>query len=118
MPNIKSAKKRVKVIEAKHESNIVPKGAMKTAVKKVRKEANTENLNIANKKQTIEAYNKIYGNEKLKEFIYKYWNDEKMVLTYPNLTLKLEDGKIMYVKDLTPEIKPYYHKFNERKIKK
>lgn len=76
------------------------------------------NLNIANKEQTIEAYNKIYGNEKLKEFIYKYWNDEKMVLTYPNLTLKLEDGKIMYVKDLTPEIKPYYHKFNERKIKK
>lgn len=75
------------------------------------------NLNIANKEQTIEAYNKIYGNEKLKEFIYKYWNDEKMVLTYPNLTLKLEDGKIMYVKDLTPEIKPYYHKFNERKIK-
>ena len=76
------------------------------------------NLNIANKEQTIEAYNKIYGNEKLKEFIYKYWNDEKMVLTYPNLTLKLEDGKIMYVKDLTPEIKPYYHKFNVRKIKK
>lgn len=76
------------------------------------------NLNIANKEKTIEAYNKIYGNEKLKEFIYKYWNDEKMVLTYPNLTLKLEDGKIMYVKDLTPEIKPYYHKFNERKIKK
>lgn len=75
------------------------------------------NLNIANKEQTIEAYNKIYGNEKLKEFIYKYWNDEKMVLTYPNLTLKLEDGSIMYVKDLTPEIKPYYHKFNERKIK-
>lgn len=75
------------------------------------------NLNIANKERTIEAYNKIYGNEKLKEFIYKYWNDEKMVLTYPNLTLKLEDGKIMYVKDLTPEIKPYYHKFNERKIK-
>ena len=75
------------------------------------------NLNIANKEQTIEAYNKIYGNEELKEFIYKYWNDEKMVLTYPNLTLKLEDGKIMYVKDLTPEIKPYYHKFNERKIK-
>lgn len=76
------------------------------------------NLNIANKEQTIEAYNRIYGNEKLKEFIYKYWNDEKMVLTYPNLTLKLEDGKIMYVKDLTPEIKPYYYKFNERKIKK
>ena len=75
------------------------------------------NLNIANKEQTIEAYNKIYGNEKLKEFIYKYWSDEKMVLTYPNLTLKLEDGSIMYVKDLTPEIKPYYHKFNERKIK-
>lgn len=50
MPNIKSAKKRVKVTEVKHESNIVPKGAMKTAVKKARKEATVENLNTANKR--------------------------------------------------------------------
>ncbi len=50
MPNIKSAKKRVKVTAVKHNSNIVPKGAMKTAVKKARKEATQENLNVANKR--------------------------------------------------------------------
>lgn len=50
MPNIKSAKKRVKVNNNKHESNVEPKGAMKTAVKKVIKEATNENLNTANKR--------------------------------------------------------------------
>lgn len=50
MPNIKSAKKRVNVIATKHESNIGPKGAMKTAVKKVEKESTIENLNTANKR--------------------------------------------------------------------
>ena len=49
MPNIKSAKKRVKVIASKHEDNIVKKGSMKTAVKKVEKYATKENLNVANK---------------------------------------------------------------------
>ena len=50
MPNIKSAKKRVKVIINKHESNVPVKGSMKTAVKKVEKEATKDNLNIANKR--------------------------------------------------------------------
>ncbi len=50
MPNIKSAKKRVKVIANKKEANIGPKGAMKTAIKKVEKEATVQNLNNANKR--------------------------------------------------------------------
>ena len=50
MPNIKSAKKRVKVTSTKHESNIPVKGSMKTAVKKVEKDASVENLKIANKR--------------------------------------------------------------------
>ena len=50
MPNIKSAKKRVKVIINKHEANLPVKGSMKTAVKKVEKNATNENLNIANKR--------------------------------------------------------------------
>ena len=39
MPNIKSAIKRVKTTATKHEANILKKGSMKTAVKKVEKEA-------------------------------------------------------------------------------
>ena len=73
-------------------------------------------MNIANKEKTIQIYNKIYNNKDLSNFIYKYWNDEKMIRTYPNLTLTLEDGKTIYIKNITPEIKPYYYKFKERKI--
>ena len=43
--------------------------------------------------------------------IYKYWNDEKMVITYPNLTITLKDGKNMRVSELLPHIQPYYYKF-------
>ncbi len=50
MPNIKSAKKRVKVTASKNEANKLVKGSMKTAVKKASKEATTENLNTANKR--------------------------------------------------------------------
>ena len=50
MPNIKSAKKRVKVTSTKHESNIPVNGSMKTAVKKAEKDASVENLKSANKR--------------------------------------------------------------------
>lgn len=73
------------------------------------------NLNVINKEKVVQTYNEIYGNQKISNFIYKYWNDKKMVMTYPNLTLSLEDGSTVYIKDLTPEIKPYYYKFKERK---
>ena len=38
-----------------------------------------------------------------------------MIRTYPNLTLTLANGKTVYIKDLTPDIKPYYYKFKNRK---
>ena len=50
MPNIKSAKKRVKVTANKHDANILKKGSMKTAIKKAEKEATTENLQTAFKR--------------------------------------------------------------------
>jgi small subunit ribosomal protein S20 len=52
MPNIKSAKKRVKVSARKTESNLKFRGSMKTAIKKVNKTANTsvEDVNDAIKK--------------------------------------------------------------------
>ena len=50
MPNIKSAKKRVKVSNSNHKSNIDVKGAMKTAVKKALKDLIEENVKIANKR--------------------------------------------------------------------
>lgn len=71
------------------------------------------NLNIKNKPKTIEQYNKIYGNKKRSELIQKYWGDEKMIKTYPNLTIQLEDGNVVYIKDLLPNVKTYIYKFDE-----
>ena len=70
-------------------------------------------LNIKNKEKTIEQYNKIYGDPEKVEFINKYWGDKKMIMTYPNVTLTLEDGSTVYVHDLIPDIKPYIYKFEE-----
>ncbi|HOZ54403.1 MAG TPA: 30S ribosomal protein S20 [Bacilli bacterium] len=57
MPNIKSAKKRVKINQVKRETNNAVKQSMKTAIKKALKEVNTENVNDALKK-IDKAYNK------------------------------------------------------------
>lgn len=70
-------------------------------------------LNIKNKEKTIEQYNEIYGNPEIVEFINKYWGNKKMIMTYPNVTIQLADGNVVYVKHLLPEIKPYFYKFEK-----
>ena len=71
---------------------------------------------IANKVQTEAMYDEIYSNEKTANFIYKYIGNEKMLITYPNLTVTLEDGTLKKVKEYYPEIKNYYYKFNTKPI--
>lgn len=68
-------------------------------------------LDINHKQRTIEQYNRIYGNKAKAKFIYKFWGNKKMIKTYPNITIKLKDGSIVLVRDLLPDIKPYYYKF-------
>lgn len=71
----------------------------------------TKDLPIQNKEQTIQKYEQIYQNEQKAEFVQKYWNDDVMVKTYPNLTITLQDGSIKRVREYLPEIKPYYYKW-------
>lgn len=73
-------------------------------------------LDVPNKEQRIEDYNRIYSNEKYTKIINKYWNDEKMVLTYPNLTITLKDGTTKRVREYLPDIKPYYYHFEKSKV--
>lgn len=68
-------------------------------------------LNIKDKEKVTEQYMKIYGDKEKAKFIYKFWGNEKMLMTYPNVTIQLEDGNVVYVKNLLPEIKPYIYKF-------
>ena len=68
-------------------------------------------LDIPNKQQAIELYDRIYSNEKVSEFIYKYLGDEKMITTFPNLKVEATNGEYIHMKELLPHIKPYYMKF-------
>lgn len=71
----------------------------------------TKDLDIPNKEQAIQRYEKIYQNEKKANFINRHWNDDKVVKAYPNLTITLKDGTMKRVREYLPEIVPYYYKW-------
>lgn len=70
------------------------------------------NLPVNNKEQAEIVYERIYSNEKLAKFINDFWDDKKMIRTFPNLKIKDKDGNIIYFADYVGDIQPYYYKFN------
>lgn len=75
------------------------------------------NVNIGNVEMIDKEYDKMYGNKKKSDFIYKYLGDEKMIKTLPNLKLQDNDGKIVYFDSLLPDIQTYYYKFSDKGIR-
>lgn len=75
-----------------------------------------KDLPVENRERVEEIYNKIYGDKKTSNFINKYFSTEKMLLTYPNLTIVLEDGRSKRVKSYYPEIRVFYYKFDVKRI--
>jgi uncharacterized membrane protein len=71
-------------------------------------------VNVQNIEKINEQYEMIYGNEKVSKFIYKFWGDDKMILTFPNLKIKDKDGNIVYFDSLCPGCKRYYLKVYEK----
>lgn len=70
------------------------------------------NLNVANKQYIDEQYEKIYIKDtKQKEFILKYFDDEKMIKTFPNIKIEDVDGNILFYRKYVKDIKPYYYNF-------
>lgn len=74
-------------------------------------------LDVPNKDAIVKEYDKIYSNENRTKIINKFFNDKKMVITYPNLTITLKDGTVKRVREYLPDIQPYYFKFNVKNIK-
>ncbi len=68
-------------------------------------------LDVKNKEIIIQKYEKTNRNEFESKIINKFFNNEKMVKTYPNLTITLKDGTVKRIREYLPEIKPYYYKF-------
>ena len=71
-------------------------------------------LDVANKEYIEVQYKKIYENENYSKIINKFFNDEKMIKTFPNLKIQQKDGSIIYFDTLVGDIKPYYYKFKEK----
>lgn len=73
-------------------------------------------LNVPDKEYvTNELYSQIYGNEKRANFIYKYFSDEKMIKTFPNLKIQDVDGNILFFNKYVGDIQPYYLKIFDKK---
>lgn len=70
-------------------------------------------INVENKEAVIEEYDKIYNNEILSDFIYKYWGNRKMIRTFPNIKVQDVDGNIVYIDSFLKDIQPYYLKIHE-----
>lgn len=51
-----------------------------------------------------------YKNDDIKNFTLKYFSDEKMLKTFPNIKLTGKDENIIFVKDILSDIQPYYIK--------
>lgn len=78
---------------------------------------NIENVVGAN---NYTHYLELYQNsEKAKKIVDKFFNDEKMLKTFPNLKLTLEDGTVILVRDILKDIQPYYIKvFEPQELRK
>lgn len=61
-----------------------------------------------------EVYKKLEEKDLLITFINTYWNDEKMIKTFPNMKIEDGNGNIVYLDSLLPEIQPYYKKIFEK----
>ena len=76
---------------------------------------NDYDLNVPNKEIIVHKYEDIYKDEKLSNFIYKYWGDKKMLRTFPNLKVQDIGGNMIYMDSLLSDIQPYYYKFHFEK---
>ena len=76
---------------------------------------NNYDLNVPNKEIIVHKYEDIYKDEKLSNFIYKYWGDRKILRTFPNLKIQDIDGNMIYMDSLLSDIQPYYYKFHFKK---
>lgn len=73
----------------------------------------TYDLDVENKEIYIAVYSKLKQNENLIEVVDKVFSDRFMVRTFPNLKMTDKDGCDILVRELMPDINPYYYNFNK-----
>ena len=70
----------------------------------------TYDLDVANKDEVVAEYERIVSNDKIKYVTEKLFSNEKILRTYPNLTIGKQDGTTVYVSSLVTTVTTYYYK--------
>lgn len=68
------------------------------------------NIEVENFEKRLSEYDKTKQNEKLSNIIEKYWNNTKMIKTFPNMKIEDKNNKTIYMDSLLPDIQSYYIK--------
>lgn len=66
------------------------------------------NIELATYDEYIFECAELYKNEDIKNFTMRYFSDEKMIRTFPNIKLTGKDGNVIWVCDILKDIQPYY----------
>ena len=69
---------------------------------------NDYKLDLANTDQYITEYTNFYNNPKVNEFVNKYFSNEVILKTFPNLKVTKQNGEVLYVCDIFPDIQEEY----------
>jgi len=69
---------------------------------------NNYNLDIQGVDDYIEEYTNLYEQPNVKKFVDKYFSDEKILKTFPNIKVTKKDGNIIWICDILKHIQPYY----------
>lgn len=72
-------------------------------------------IQVENKQEIMEKYEKTYNNKILFDFIITFWNDKKMIRTFPNMKIEDINHNVIYLDSLLPDIQPYYLKVFDKK---
>lgn len=72
------------------------------------------NIEVENREEVLEEYNKLYENKYISKFIDTFWNDKKMIRTFPNIKIEDKNGNTIYLDSLLTDIQPYYIKVFEK----
>lgn len=68
------------------------------------------NLDIQGVEEYIEEYTNLYEQPRIKKFVDKYFSDEKILKTFPNIKVTKKDGNVIWICDILNQIQPYYIK--------
>ena len=71
------------------------------------------NLEINDKSKVQNKYAQIQENQNFASFVNEYYDDEKMLKTYPNMMIEQKNKHAVYVESLVDGVESYYYRLGE-----